>query len=556
MDDLNFREILVKRPFIRPVPSASMRTVAKVTDDMTEPHDDIMGNIVTQADFMREYYPTGHRINSPEHYPDIYKKDPETGKYYLQPVTRCAFAFQQIIATKQIIHICGNDIQFELSKKEKDEKAEKEQDRIYSLLKYGVTKKGLNVLFYDCIRSLKITGDTAIVGYFKDGEFRMKTLSYTNGDRLFPHFDTLTGELEVFARQYYDYDEDGTQTVEHVEVWDKTNIYRFRRDVRQRNAVIDTIRKVFRVSGYKLVSKTPHQFPFIPVAYARDDGGACWSAAQDSIEMYEESFSYLAENNKAYAFPIMYLKGDDVRLEGDLSGSVKAITMDSDGDAGFLTKDDASASFNTQLTTLYKMIYEQSFTVAPPELKSGDLPGVALKLLYSPAIEKAIADSSKLDGFLTAIFRIFKHGWGIESGEYTKVMGLELNVWIQPYVHQNQTELVTNIAAAVQNKFLSKQTATERCPDFPKNDEIDRIMREQKEEQERQALLDMAKQDNATDNAIRQAEATTGLTDGQDINTGYGKGGRPNRTGHTWDENGNYEGESNWDKYNATRSLK
>lgn len=29
-----------------------------------------------------------------------------------------------------------------------------------------------------------------------------------------------------------------------------------------------------------------------------------------------------------------------------------------------------------------------SFVVMPPEVKSGDLPGVAIKLIYSPSLEK------------------------------------------------------------------------------------------------------------------------------------------------------------------------
>ena len=34
-----------------------------------------------------------------------------------------------------------------------------------------------------------------------------------------------------------------------------------------------------------LVSKEAHGFPFVPIAYHRDDeGGACWTPSQESIE--------------------------------------------------------------------------------------------------------------------------------------------------------------------------------------------------------------------------------------------------------------------------------
>ena len=37
--------------------------------------DNIMFKAVTQADFRREYYPSGHKINDPMVYPDIYKEE-------------------------------------------------------------------------------------------------------------------------------------------------------------------------------------------------------------------------------------------------------------------------------------------------------------------------------------------------------------------------------------------------------------------------------------------------------------------------------------------------
>ena len=111
--------------------------------------------------------------------------------------------------------------------------------------------------------------------------------------------------------------------------------------------------------------------------------------------MYEEAFSYFCENNRAYAFPIMWSKGDGVVFQpDDITGAVKYIEIeDKDGSAGFLDKAEESNAFNTQLRILYDMIYEQTFSVKPPELKSGDLSGVPVKLLFSPAIEQAIHDS-------------------------------------------------------------------------------------------------------------------------------------------------------------------
>ena len=246
----------------------------------------------------------------------------------------------------------------------------------------------------------------------------------------------------------------------------------------------------------------------------------------------------------------MYFKGDDVDIHGDLNGSVKSISMGIEEEAGFLPHQDVSTAFNTELNTLYDIIYEQSFAVKPPELKSGDLPGVAVKLLYSPAIEKAIRDAAAMQDFLEDIINIFKHGYGYEKGIEATLVNLNINVWIEPYIHQNVSELVANVASAVQNKFLSKQTATERISVYSKNDEFDRIMREKKEEQNMDLLLELKKQDNEMQNSIKEqkevAKINAGKSNGgQDVNTGHG--GRPNRSGRVYDENGNWPGRDNWD---------
>lgn len=552
MADINFRELLVRKPFIRPLPIGYHNFGLISTGEVEpEPDDALIGHIVTQTDFLREYYPSSHTINDRELFPDVVKKDPDTGKWYRQPVTRCAFAFQQIIATKQIIHLCGNDIQMELSKKsDSAEEEKKDADTLYTF-RDGWLRKNMEVRMYESFRSGKVTGDTAFVGYINNGKFGSKVLSFLNGDRLYPHYDSITGKLEVFARRYYDYDENGRAVTEWVEVWDDKYLYRAKKGAG--GSIIDKIAKVFGLNGYNIVSQQQHGFNFVPVAYFRDDEGACWTNSQNTIEQYEVAFSYFCENNKAFAFPIMYFKGDDVDIHGDLNGSVKSISMGTDDEAGFLNHQDVSTSFNTELNTLYKLIYEQSFAVIPPELKSGDLPGVAVKLLFSPAIEKAIKDASAWQGFLDDVITIFKHGYGYELGMEASFVALEINAWIEPYIHQNVSELVANIASSVQNKFLSKQTASERISMYAKNDEINRLMREYKEEQSMDLLMELKKQDNQTENAIKEQQEQAKLQNadggqsGQDVNTG-GSGGRPNLSGRVYDKNGNWPGRNNWDR--------
>ena len=560
----NFRKILVKKPFFELTPKGYMthdgycRNEVSDNEDPQMPQDTLYRVIKTQKDFLREFYPTSHKIFDKDLYPDIWRKNPEDGKWYVQEIQRTAFAFQQVIHTKHVLHMTGNDIQFELAG---DPEMKKQEEYINLLAKF---KKGwymhdMEIRHYEAVSSYMKVAEAAVVGFFdKNKKFGTRTLAFDRGDTLYPQFDPLTGELVVFARKYYDFDEEGNEKIEWVEVWDDKTFYRFKKQVNEGKVkeTIKRIAKIFGIDDYTCVEEKAHGFPFIPVAYVRNDDGPCWSVVQKNIEDYEEAFSYLCENNKAYAFPIMKLKGDgdDITVVGDTDGSAKMIQItDTNGDADFINGTDASDAFATQLNKSYDLIYELSFTVKPPELKSGDLPGVAIKLLYSPAIEVAENDAKKMHPFLDQLVRISKYGIGVEENCMATMTGLPIHAWVEIYVHQNKSEIITNLATAVQNNFLSKQTASERCPDFPVNDEYDRITREKKEEDQQDLLMDMQRADNETQNAIEEQKATLNIQNGGSGNVRTGRGaGRPNKSGTKWDENRNAPNENNWQHYNQT----
>lgn len=551
---LDYKEILTREPYFEVLPSSfrTNRTVGKRQSKLVmrgqkvvEPLDRPVMRILTQADFLRMYYPSGHIINDPILYPDVKRVDPATKKEYIQPIIRTAFAFQQVIATKQRVHITGNDIQFELSGKVGNEKEEERKQQDFVTFRQGWLDMNMEFNFYE-FTEYKIVGDAAVVGYFdEEGHARARTFSYMKGDTLYPHRNDITGRMELFARKYADYDENGKYTTEFVDIWDDKYYYRAKRGL-SKSTIVQKIKDFFGISGFEIIEQKPHGYNRCPVAYYREEGGPCFLPSQSTIETYEEAFSYFCENNRAYAFPIMWSKGDGVVFQPDeVTGAVKYIEIeDSDGAAGFLDKAEVSAAFNTQLKLLYDMIYEQAFCVKPPELKSGDLPGVAVKLLFSPAIEQAIHDAQKLQPFIEDLVYLVKYGYGTEMGCPASLMELPINAWIEPYIHQNDSELTTNLATAVQNNFLSKQTASERISKYSRNDEIERIIHEDLEKRKLDAQFEIDQLKAETDQEIRKAKATA--KSGQDINTG--NGGRPNRSGRTYDENRNWPGRNNWNR--------
>ena len=551
--EIKLKEILVRKPIYKVLPSeTNIRFETTQGSDMNEPDDPLKLQVYTQSQMLREYYPSAHNINNPVLYPDVWKEMPIPGKpgqkrFFRQPITRTAIAFQRVIKIKRNAHVCGNDMQFELASNEQDNKKILQQTLSLLDFKEGWLTMGMEERFFDAVDAINTVADAAIVGFFdEEGKPQARTFSYINGDRLYPHYDSVTGNMTLFARRYYDLDEDGKKTTEWVEVWDNENLYRFKRDVQ---GFVASVKSAFRLNGFKPVGEPkPHGFPFIPVAYHVNQEGPAWAFSQDTIEKYEEAMSYFFENNKAYAFPIFYAKGKGVKLSGNMNGAVKAVAIsDPKGEAGFLNQADVSNSYNTLLIKLYDMIYEQSFAVKPPELKSGDLPGVAVKLLFSPAIEQAIGDAAKLQGFVEQLVQIVKFAWGYKINKAATLMTLPIKSWIEPYIHQNDSELMQNLQLGVQNNFISRQTASERASKYTKNDEAERLLREYKEKQEIDLIYEIKKKKAEVEAEIEKTKQTAKVNGSSNGNVRTGNG----RTRET-DSQGNRPNENNWDEWNET----
>lgn len=585
-NQFKLRDILTKKPFTRVLPDGHYDH-GYVWNDVSEiaiPPDQLRRKIVTQEDFMRELDPAGHIINDKELYPDIWQQNEEDGRWYIQEIPRYAFSFQQIILVKHLTHLCGNDIQFELSDKNVTDTT---QD-VFNAHRNGWANKNMEVAWYQLAKSVKATGDGAFVGFMDNGKFGWKTLSFLNGDKLYPHYDLRTGKLSIFARTYCNYAENGSVTKRYIDVWDDTYYYRFVADG-DPTSILDkakqVIFKIFSVDGYKLEAKEAHGFDDIPVSYKRDDNGPCWTFSEESIENYEVAFSNLAHSNHDFGLPIMYVKGEgsEELTTNDMSYASKIMILPSDGEIGFLNRQDASNAYKTELDKLEDMIYKQSFAVNTPELKSGDTPGVSLKIMYSDAYEKAMNDSQEYDDAIDKMIDIFTWGYGIECEQRLAFINTNIRHYIEPYIHLNITELTTNLNTAVVGGFLSKQTASEKLP-YATPQEWQRILAEKKEEQTQELLLTEQKLEIQSDIAISQAEAlaeiesdymqetttTTGTDEEGNKKTTKGssrkrtKGsvatgrGRKNKSGKTWDENGNEvdpttgRAKSKWDKWDAT----
>lgn len=594
------RSLRTKKPFTRILPYGHYEhgTITGEIKEEIPVKEQIRRKRITQEDFMRELDPSGHLINDREYYPDIWRQNTDEsdtenyGKWFIQEVPRYAFSFQQIILDKQLTHLCGNDIQFELADKDDNESS----NQVFNEFKRAWAKKNMEVAWFKVAKSVKATGDGAFIGYMDHGKFGWKVVSFLNGDRLYPHYDMQTGKLMCFVREFTDYEENGVATTDYMEVWDDKYYYRFSSSAEKPTTlwgtIVTKVKALFGTDGYVCEAMTPHNFPFIPVSYMRDDNGPCWTFSEETIENYEMAFSRLAQSNHDFGLPIMYVKGEGSTelSNADLTHASKIFFLPSDGEIGFLNRQDASAAYNAELEKLEEQIYKQSFTVKAPELKSGDTPGVAIKLMYSDAYEKAMIDSQEYDDFIDNMVDIFQYGYGVESKMLLDFQNVNISHYIKPYVHQNDENVISNLAMAVQNGFISKQTAAEKNP-YSIPSEWARIQKEKKDEQQMDLLLqeqkldvqnsanvDMQGQliDMQTDANIKAAEAQADINNDIDtknasgnngdggsdddkkkakkvsvkkgsVATG-GRGGRPRTVGT--DRWGNRANENNWTSWN------
>lgn len=519
---MKLRNIKSKKPFTRPLPDMYL-TGRTFNSNGTAPEykRGVMSHqVITQSDMVLEYYPSSHRINDVNWYPNVfhmtYEKildqngEPivdESGmemvipKLYEEKLPRLSFNLQQIIYVNHQQTLSGNDIQHELCLEEPSD----EQVKMFNDMQSGWHHDKMEHHMFQAIRSWLITGDTAIAFAKRKNEFGeekifVKPLSFLNGDTLYPHYDRF-GELEVFARSYYDYDDKGEQICEWLEVWDKTNYTRYRRSEAKGAKLLHDILGIFGLTGYEIVDgPEPHSAPFVPVAYARNEEGPCWSGVQNNIEQFELSCSQMSQNNKSYGEPVMVLRsegGAPADMMRNLNGTVKQITLTGEKDEVKMMQGESAAdSFMKELELQEKYINCGSFTVVfrPSDLKSGDTPGITVKLIYSPAVSKGNWDGEMLADFVNDTWKCYSFFYGLVNANDGKIAEeyatLPVMSWIKPYIHQNDSALVADHVALVGSGIESKQTASERLSEYTMPGEQKRVRQEAKDKQNAELLYE------------------------------------------------------------------
>lgn len=495
---MNVSDLLTKKPFYRLQNSGLFTKQEKSApvDSLKYDEKKPQAMLMTQTDFLEEYYPSAHKINSELFFPECYNYGTvitEEGErletMYREETFRVAVPLQKVTALQHLVHLYGNDTHHELA----DNKVSTELNDQFMQFQMGWLIKNIDISIYEAGKSEEITGDKAIVFYMYQGKMYTKVLSFLNGDTLYPHYDPITGKMNVFARKFYSYDEENKVVAVWVEVWDDTYLTRYKQTTVGVKGAVNKVKETLGLNGYELVSRQPHGYPELPVAYDRSkDNGPGWNDVQYLADEIEVALSYWAKACASTANDAYVMKGDDVEIKGDPLGRVRAFTMGKDDEVQLLEKKTGGDFFQAYVERLYKEYFRGSFTVETPELKSGDTPASTIKLIYAPNLDLAITQAKEKQDFINQVRHLFCIGYGMETKKITEYLRLEEHIlsYLVPFVHEDVNSTVANLVALKNAGLMSTETGAEHNP-YTTNAEADKIFKEQKKQQEADRLYEL-----------------------------------------------------------------
>lgn len=475
------KDVLRKKPFTRLVPSehlsAGLNGYPVVSMDAEYREDGMSYEILTQADFLREYDVNAHKINSIKYYPNPFSKDQE-GKVYQKVKSRVAVPMQSIFHLKRTTSLTGKGLRKKLVSARV---SENDQEKL-AVFNEGWELKNMEGALHDAISADGKIGDVAVCFYLNNGIMGWRCLSYENGDTLYPHYDPVTGKLALLGRKYSMLSEDGKEKVQYLDVYDKTNWARYRFDKEGIKGAIAKAKETVGLDGWVLEASGAHGFNRVPVAYDRY-GEPFWGQSQDLIDKIEISLSQLMENNSAYALRILLAFGQDMKVTADLDGTPSLIeSSDPQAKAGFLEPADSSGSFGAQLMWLKNMAYKGSHVVDDPEIKSGaDMSSLTVKMLYADAYLKGQDDADHFRPFIADIIELFTYGYSTEIGRQSEFSNFHIVGELEPFVFMSETEDVNALVQLRGIGVLSRRSGTERTVDmgYGVASEEERILQEE-----------------------------------------------------------------------------
>lgn len=421
---------------------------------------------LTQDDFLSELEPTAHEVNSeymstrPVYKPSDQKDsngEPIFVIDHYDEVETVALGIQKCITMKKVSHYTADGfwIAREGGKQECYEKIQSWKDRM-----------GLNAAWTELVDSVFSTGDGAIYLYNDGKNVEYQVFSYLKGDTLYPDIDEKG--REVVYRRYK------LKGVEMCDIFtpEKIQTWMHDQDDKPKN-IMERLKSAINVTlgtksedGYTLIRETKSQTGDMQLFYFRVPDIPT-GPAQLSIQALENALSYVSEEAKSSAFPILFLKAEKIvnLPPSDINGKTIGIKGDSESlahsDGKFLAPPDASNISKTQIDSLWNNIVRTTMSVfiEPEIFRTGLDSSAALKLLFTPEIQWAQNMWPYFNKGVRRMTEALKTLVGLVEGNVTDYADLMLSTGQNIWIPQNTKEQVDIETSQVYARLKSRKAA-------------------------------------------------------------------------------------------------
>lgn len=449
---------------------------------------------LTQQDFLNELYPAAHVINT-----DLYSKRPiykQTGEKDEQgkakwvfdgydDVETVAVALQEFIISKKISHLTGNG--FWMANETDDGEA-------FDNLKSWGDIVGLMDAYAEAVKYCERTGDSALYLYQVGDTIEYEVFAFEKGDTLYPSRDEKGRPM--LCRQYSLNGKMAVDifTTESISTWVKVD----KESDEDKNWLRDVKRWIQKLipsgdkseDGWTRIASHDAQIgsDMLQIIYFRVDDIAT-GPVQETIESYERGLSYVSEEVKNSAFPIMFVKAEKMtslpptEAHGKTIGVKGSADSLAHADAKILNPGDASNIAELNLNTMLDNILRGSMTtvVEPDLLRAGADSGQAIQLLFTPDSQWCMSRWSFYAKPVRQIVEVFKRLVGKVEGEIERYGKLRISCGLDVWLPKNEAERVDMVTARVYARILSRKAAIQELGNQYRGD-FEQIQKEWEDE--------------------------------------------------------------------------
>jgi hypothetical protein len=325
------------------------------------------------------------------------------------------------------------------------------------------------------------SGDAGIYLYQTETGVEYKVYSYLDGYTIFPEFDENRNPVYYVSYQFKGRNAVDIFSVDSVETWvhlgddeetQKTFLGKIKGwikgDTRPRSD-----------DGYVRIARKENQAgnDMTQFVYFRVNDIPSGPVEQ-SICALERVLSYLAEEFKSSALPILFVKSEKIvnlppsRMNGKVLGVKGTSETVKNSDAKYLAPEDASnvATLNIKSLTDNILRGTMSVFIDPDILRSGADSSTTIKIMYAPEIQWCQNMWTQIFLPTKQLIELFKRLVGKVEGNPERYGTMRLSVWHEPWLPQNESERVKIEIDQVMAKVKSRKAAMQDIGNSYKGD--------------------------------------------------------------------------------------